>query len=69
MARLGEVPFRLYYGSVDATPLFVLLAGLYLDRTGDLETIRAIWPNIRAALGWIDGAAIRTATASSNMRG
>ena len=55
MARLGEVPFRRYYGSVDATPLFVMLAGLYLKRSGDLETIRAIWPNIRAALAWIDG--------------
>jgi glycogen debranching enzyme len=56
MAMLGEVPFRRYYGSVDATPLFVLLAGLYLERSGDLETIRAIWPNIRAAITWIDGA-------------
>jgi len=56
MARLGEVPFRRYYGSVDATPLFVMLAGLYLRRSGDLETIRAIWPNLKAALGWIDGA-------------
>lgn len=55
MARLGEVPFRRYYGTVDATPLFVMLAGLYLKRSGDLETIRAIWPNIVAALGWIDG--------------
>ena len=54
MARLGEVPFRRYYGSVDATPLFVLLAGLYLRRSGDLETIRAIWPNVLAALEWID---------------
>jgi glycogen debranching enzyme len=56
MARLGEVPFRLYYGSVDATPLFVMLAGQYLKRSGDIETIRAIWPNIKAALAWIDGA-------------
>jgi glycogen debranching enzyme len=55
MARLGEVPFRRYYGSVDATPLFVVLAGMYLKRSGDLETIRAIWPNIRAALAWMDG--------------
>jgi glycogen debranching enzyme len=55
MARLGEVPFGRYYGSVDATPLFVMLAGLYLKRSGDLDTIRAIWPNIRAALEWIDG--------------
>jgi glycogen debranching enzyme len=56
MARLKEVPFRLYYGTVDATPLFVMLAGMYLKRSGDLETIRAIWPNVKAALGWIDGA-------------
>jgi glycogen debranching enzyme len=56
MARLKEVPFRLYYGSVDATPLFVMLAGMYLKRSGDLATIRAIWPNVKAALAWIDGA-------------
>ena len=54
MARLGEVPFRLYYGTVDATPLFVMLAGMYFDRTGDIGTIKAIWPNIKAALQWID---------------
>lgn len=54
MAMLGEVPFRRYYGSVDSTPLFVMLAGAYLDRTGDLETLRGIWHNIEAALGWID---------------
>jgi glycogen debranching enzyme len=54
MARLGEVPFGMYYGSVDATPLFVMLAGMYYERTGDLETIRAIWPNLCAALRWID---------------
>ncbi|MCT7378414.1 amylo-alpha-1,6-glucosidase [Chelativorans salis] len=53
MAELGEVPFRCYYGSVDATPLFIMLAGSYLERTGDLETIRALWPGIEAALRWI----------------
>lgn len=53
-ARLGEVPFGHYYGSVDSTPLFVLLASRYFERTGDEETIRALWPNIQAALGWID---------------
>ncbi|TCU29276.1 glycogen debranching enzyme [Rhizobium azibense] len=53
MAELKEVPFRRYYGSVDATPLFVILAGEYFKRTGDLETIRGIWPNIHAALDWI----------------
>ncbi|MFT0893023.1 glycogen debranching N-terminal domain-containing protein [Pseudochelatococcus sp. G4_1912] len=55
MARLGEVPFRQYYGSVDSTPLFVLLAGLYIERTGDKDFLQSIWPNIEAALAWIDG--------------
>ena len=54
MARLGEVPFARYYGSVDATPLFVVLAGEYFKRTADLETVRALWPHIEAALQWID---------------
>jgi glycogen debranching enzyme len=54
MARLGEVPFARYYGSVDATPLFVMLAGEYHARTGDLATVRELWPNIKAALQWID---------------
>ena len=55
MAALGEVPFRHYYGSIDSTPLFVMLAGAYLDRTGDVETLRRLWPNVRAALNWMDG--------------
>jgi glycogen debranching enzyme len=55
MAALREVPFAQYYGSVDATPLFVLLAGLYGERTGDVETLEELWPAIEAALRWIDG--------------
>jgi glycogen debranching enzyme len=55
MAALGEIPFAAYYGSVDATPLFVLLAGRYYHRTGDDETIRRLWPHLEAALAWIDG--------------
>jgi glycogen debranching enzyme len=54
MAMLGEVPFRRYYGSVDSTPLFVMLAGAYLQRTGDIAGITALWPNIERALAWID---------------
>jgi glycogen debranching enzyme len=56
MADLHEVPFAQYYGSVDATPLFVLLAGLYVERTGDDDTLAELWPAIDAALAWIDGA-------------
>jgi glycogen debranching enzyme len=55
MAALHEVPFGLYYGSVDSTPLFVLLVGLYLKRTGDAATIEALWPSIEAALNWMAG--------------
>jgi glycogen debranching enzyme len=55
MAALREVPFGLYYGSVDATPLFVMLAGLYFERTGDDATVGELWPAIEAALAWIDG--------------
>ncbi len=54
MAALGEVPFGKYYGSVDATPLFVMLAGAYFDRTADRPTLERLWPNIERALQWID---------------
>ncbi len=59
MAELGEVPFRRYYGSVDATPLFVMLAGAYFDRTGDVALLTGLWPNMQAALGWMDSYADR----------
>jgi len=55
LAALREVPFGLYYGSVDATPLFVLLAGRYAERTGDDALLAELWPAIEAALAWIDG--------------
>lgn len=54
MAALNEVPFARYYGSVDSTPLFVMLAAAYYKRTGDLAFVRSIWPNIELALDWID---------------
>ncbi len=54
MAALQEVPFARYYGSVDSTPLFIMVAGAYYERTGDLEFIQSIWNNIQRALGWID---------------
>jgi glycogen debranching enzyme len=54
LANLGEVPFGCYYGSIDSTPLFVALAGQYWNQTGDRQTIDAIWPNIEAALEWMN---------------
>jgi glycogen debranching enzyme len=54
MATLREVPFGRYYGSIDSTPLFVMLAGAYWERTGDIEAVRTLWPHIRAALQWME---------------
>ena len=54
MAAVGEIPFGRYYGSVDSTPLFVLLAGAYYERTGDRGFVQQIWPHIELALQWID---------------
>ena len=58
MANLGEVPFGRYYGSVDSTPLFVILAGEYFDATADLEFLKGLWPHVELALQWIDRMAI-----------
>jgi glycogen debranching enzyme len=54
MASLGEVPFRRYYGSVDSTPLFIMLAGAYVSRTHDETTARQLWPHLEAAMEWIE---------------
>jgi glycogen debranching enzyme len=54
MATLGEVPFGRYYGSVDATPLFIILAGSYFARTGDRAFLQRVWPHVERALNWID---------------
>jgi glycogen debranching enzyme len=53
MAATGEVPFALYYGGVDTTPLFVMLAGAYAQRTGDRELIDELWPALERAAGWV----------------
>ncbi|RFM28252.1 amylo-alpha-1,6-glucosidase [Deminuibacter soli] len=54
MANTGEIPFKEYYGTIDATPLFIMLAGMYYERTGDRNFIRLLWPHIKAALIWIN---------------
>lgn len=54
MNALKELPFSLYYGGVDTTPLFVMLAGAYAARTGDMEFIDRIWGALNAAMEWID---------------
>ncbi len=54
MTRLKEVPFGQYYGAVDTTPLYVILAGAYAERTGDMEFIAQLWPSLEAAMAWIE---------------
>jgi glycogen debranching enzyme len=54
MANTGEIPFKMYYGSIDSTPMFIMLACMYYERTGDLDFIKEIWSNLEAALKWID---------------
>ncbi len=54
MSNTGELPFGKYYGSVDSTPLFVVLAGQHLKRTGDFQFALTLWPIIENALKWID---------------
>ncbi len=56
LSRLGKVPFARYYGTVDATPLFLVLLGRYLDLTGDLALVRELRPHWEAALAWLEGA-------------
>jgi glycogen debranching enzyme len=54
MAALKEVPFERYYGSVDSTPLFLILAGSYYVHTGDVALVESIWPNLERAVEWME---------------
>ena len=55
LATLGEVPHTPYYGSHDATPLFLILLDEYERWTGDSALVRRLEPAARAALAWIEG--------------
>ncbi|GHJ98729.1 amylo-alpha-1,6-glucosidase [Streptomyces sp. NPDC003753] len=53
LAHFGQVPYGRYYGSVDATPLFLVLLGAYVEQTGDTAMARRLEPHARAAIGWM----------------
>ena len=59
MAAVNELPFGKYYGGVDTTPLFIMLAGAYAERTDDLAFIDEIWPALTSATRWIEDNAAR----------
>jgi glycogen debranching enzyme len=59
LARLGVVPFAPYYGTVDATPLFVLLLAEYHRASNDLDLVSSLRANLEAALAWIERSADR----------
>jgi glycogen debranching enzyme len=54
MANTGEIPHSPYYGSVDATPLFVVVLDATYRVTGDVSLVRELRESLLAALGWID---------------
>ncbi len=54
LARAGEIPHAPYYGTVDATPLWLMLLDEYERWTGDVELVDRLWPNALAALRWMD---------------
>jgi glycogen debranching enzyme len=54
MARCNEIPHTPYYGTVDATPLWLMLYAEYYSWTHDRETLDRLWPNALAAMDWID---------------
>ncbi len=53
MAQSGQVPFSRYYGSVDVTPLFLILLLETWRRTGDDQLIDDLWPHAEKALAWL----------------
>ncbi|WP_349616815.1 amylo-alpha-1,6-glucosidase [Azotobacter salinestris] len=61
MAAVNELPFAQYYGGVDTTPLFVVLAGAYAERMGDVQAVDPFWPALEAAAQWIERSAASTA--------
>ncbi|HEY9712562.1 MAG TPA: glycogen debranching N-terminal domain-containing protein, partial [Chroococcales cyanobacterium] len=59
MAKNGEIPFTPYYGTVDATPLWLTLLGRYVDTTGDTDFARQMQPHVDAALKYLDAETAR----------
>jgi glycogen debranching enzyme len=60
MARCREIPHTPYYGTVDATPLWLMLYAEYYAWTHDTDTLNLLWENAVAAMAWIDRMCAKT---------
>jgi glycogen debranching enzyme len=54
LANTNQIPFTPYYGTIDATPLFLILLSEYIKWSGDLVLFEQLRENIEAALQWIN---------------
>ena len=54
LARMNKIPHTPYYGTIDATPLFIILMSSYANWTGDLSLFQELRPHIEQAIEWID---------------
>ena len=60
MATLKELPFGRYYGGVDTTPLYIVLAAAYAERVGSVDLIGRLWPSLLSAVAWMDAVSDRS---------
>ncbi len=58
LARRAEIPHSPYYGTVDATQLWLILYAQYICWSGDMELAKRLWPAVQLALDWLDRACI-----------
>src|SRR5476649_105107 len=56
LARLRQIPHTPYYGTVDATALWLILLARYLEWTGDLDFVQSLWPKAVLAVDWLNDA-------------
>ena len=54
LSQGGELPYNPYYGSIDSTPLFLMLLARYFEWTADVRLVRELLPAVRAAVEWME---------------
>lgn len=54
LAKTGQIPHMPYYGTIDATQLWLMLYCEYIKWTGDLDFAQSLWPAVKLAITWLD---------------